>query len=95
MRAIGMSNHQLVKMVKSEAIMYSVAGSIVGCIVGLPLHKQLFEDMITSRWGDPWQLPFRALGIIVAIVIITSIFAVHDPAKRIHNMSIVDTINAQ
>lgn len=95
MRAIGMSNRQLVKMVKSEAVMYSVAGSIVGCIAGLPLHKLLFEKMITSHWGDPWQLPFGALGMIVAIVIITSIFAVHGPAKRIHNMSIVDTINAQ
>ncbi|QAT39161.1 ABC transporter permease [Clostridium sp. JN-9] len=95
MRAIGMSNQQLVKMVKSETIMYSAVGSIAGCIVGLPLHKLLFEKMITSHWGDPWQLPLGALAMIVAIVIITSIFAVHGPAKRIHNMSIVDTINAQ
>lgn len=95
MRAIGMSNQQLVKMVKSETIMYSAVGSIVGCIVGLPLHKLLFEEMITSYWGDPWQIPLGALGMIVAIVIISSIFAVHGPAKRIYNMSIVDTINAQ
>ncbi len=95
MRAIGMSDHQLVKMVTAEAVTYSVAGSIVGCVLGLPLHKLLFEQMIASRWGDLWNLPFGALGMIVAIVIITSIFAVHDPAKRIHNMSIVDTINAQ
>ncbi len=51
--------------------------------------------MITSHWGEPWQLPLEALGIIVAVVIITSIIAVRGPAKRIHNMSIVDTINAQ
>lgn len=51
--------------------------------------------MITSRWGDPWRLPLGVLGIIVAIVIITSILAVHSPAKRIHNLSIIDTINAQ
>jgi putative ABC transport system permease protein len=95
MRAIGMSNKQLVKMVKSETIMYSAVGSIVGCIVGLPLHKLLFKEMITSYWGDPWQIPLGALGVIVAIVIISSIFAVHGPAKRIYNMSIVDTINAQ
>ena len=95
MRAIGMSDRQLVKMVTAEAVTYSVAGSVVGCILGLPLHKLLFEKMITSRWGDLWQLPFGALGMIVAIVIITSIFAVHGPAKRIHNVSIVDTINAR
>lgn len=94
MRAIGMSDRQLVRMVTAEAVTYSVAGSVVGCILGLPLHRMLFEKIITSRWGDSWQLPLGALGIIVAIVIITSIIAVHGPAKRIHNMSIVDTINA-
>mgnify|MGYP000846740248 CR=1 FL=1 len=49
MRAIGMSDRQLVKMVTAEAVTYSVAGSVVGCILGLPLHKLLFEKMITSR----------------------------------------------
>jgi putative ABC transport system permease protein len=95
MRAVGMSDGQLVNMVRAEAIIYSAAGSIVGCIVGLPLHKQIFEGMITSHWGEPWQLPLTALGIIVAVVIAASILAVRGPAKRIHNMSIVDTINAQ
>ena len=95
MRAIGMSDHQLVKMVTAEAVTYSVAGSATGCILGLPLHKLLFEAMITSHWGTLWQLPFGALGMIVAIVIITSLLAVRGPAKQIFNMSIVDTINAQ
>lgn len=95
MRAIGMSDRQLVKMVAAEAVTYSAAGSAAGCILGLPLHKFLFEEMITAHWGDLWQLPLGALGMIVAIVMITSIFAVSGPARRIHNMSIVDTINAQ
>ncbi|OZI10686.1 ABC transporter permease [Bacillaceae bacterium SAS-127] len=94
MRAIGMSDHQLVKMVMAEAATYAVSGSIVGCMIGLPLHKFLFEKMITSRWGDPWSIPFGVIGIIVSIVIIAAILAVHSPAKRIHNMSIVDAINA-
>ncbi|MCX8132319.1 MAG: ABC transporter permease [Clostridia bacterium] len=95
MRAIGMSNRQLIKMVTAEAAAYSISGSIVGCVVGLPLHKLLFEKMITSRWGDPWYIPFDVIGIMVAIVILTSVLAVQGPAKRIHNMSIVDTISAQ
>ncbi len=95
MRAIGMSDHQLVKMVAAEAVTYSVIGSLVGCILGLPLHNFLFEQMITSHWGDLWYLPLGPLGVIVAIVLITSILAVHNPAKRIHNLSIVDTISAQ
>ena len=95
MRAVGMSDHQLVKMITAEAVTYSVAGSIAGCLIGLPLHKMLFEKMVTSHWGDPWQLPLGMLGIIVAVVIVSSILAVYSPAKRIHKMSIVDTISAQ
>lgn len=95
MRAIGMSGHQLIKMITAEAVTYSVAGSIVGCFIGLPLHKILFEKMVTAHWGDPWQLPLGMLALIVAAVMISSILAVHGPAKRIHKMSIVDTISAQ
>lgn len=95
MRAIGMNGHQLIKMITAEAVTYSVAGSIVGCLIGLPLHKMLFEQMVTAHWGDPWQLPLGMLAIIVAVVIISSVLAVHGPTKRIHKMSIVDTISAQ
>lgn len=94
MRAIGMSGRQLIKMVASEALTYSIVGSIVGCIIGLPMHKDLFEKMVTSHWGDPWQLPLGMLGIIVAVVIISSVFAVYGPSKRIRDMSIADTISA-
>lgn len=93
MRATGMSDHQLVKMVTAEAATYAISGSIVGCVIGLPLHKLLFEKMITFHWGDSWSIPFDVIGIIVAIVIIAAILAVHGPVKRIHNRSIVDTIS--
>lgn len=95
MRAIGMSSGQLVKMVTAEAAIYATAGSVAGCIIGLPLHKHLFQSMVTSRWGEPWQIPLGALGIILALVILTALLAVRGPARRIHNLSIVDTINAQ
>ena len=95
MRAIGMSIHQLMKMIAAEAVTYSVIGSVVGCCIGLPLHKMLFEKMVTSYWGDVWQLPLGRLGIIVLIVVVSSVIAVHGPAKRIRTMSIVDTISAQ
>lgn len=68
---------------------------LIGYLIGLPLHKMLFEQMVTAHWGDPWQLPLGMLAIIVAVVMISSILAVHGPAKQIHKMSIVDAISAQ
>ena len=95
MRAIGMSTRQLVKMVTAEAATYSLVGSLVGCLIGLPIHKYLFEHMVTGRWGDPWNVPIPILAIIVSLVIATAIAAVRGPSRRIHNMSIIDTISAQ
>lgn len=94
LRAIGMSSRQLVLMVTAEAASYAVCGSITGCAVGLPLHKYLYETMVTAQWGEPWTLPIHALSAIVLIVLVTAIIAVLGPVRRIHAMSIVDTINA-
>ena len=49
LRAIGMSSRQLVLMVTAEAASYAVCGSITGCAVGLPLHKYLYETMVTAQ----------------------------------------------
>lgn len=95
MRAIGMSNHQMLRMIISEAAAYAVTGSIMGCILGVPLHMVIFLSLITTFWGIPWSFPFMGLGIIVGIVLITTFIAVRGPSKRIRNLSIVDTINAQ
>lgn len=95
MRAIGMSSRQLVNMITAEALTYSIAGSVVGCLIGFPLNKILFEKMVTAHWGDVWQVPIGMMAVIVSIVSISSIIAVYSPAKRIRKMSIVDTISAQ
>lgn len=95
MRAIGMSDRQLVKMIVSEAITYAISGIVVGCIVGLPLHWVIFVSLITNFWGIAWSVPFVALGLIICIVLITTLFAVRGPAKRLYTMSIVENISAQ
>lgn len=94
MRAIGMSNRQLIKMVTAEAAAYSIAGSIVGCMIGLCINRYLFVQMVSSRWGDPWRVPVLIIGIIVGLVIVTAFIAVRNPARRIRELSIVDTISA-
>lgn len=95
MRAIGMSTRQLVRMLMAEALTYACAGCIVGCLVGVPANKLLFANLVTSHWGTPWTVPYGRIFTIVLLVVASSAAAVYGPAKRIHEMSIVDTINAQ
>lgn len=93
MRAIGMSIKQLKKMITTEAVTYAVCGCIVGCIIGLPVHKLLFDKLVTAHWGDLWTLPIAAVTVIALLTVLTSVAAVYSPSRRIKNMSITDTIN--
>ena len=95
MRAVGMSDKQLKRMVTTEASVYAITGSIIGGVWGLLLHRLFFGLMITSNWGTPWQPPVVVLAITVAIVIFTTFVAVISPIRKIENMSIVNVVNAQ
>lgn len=94
MRAVGMEHLQLLKMITAEAFSYSIGGCILGCLIGLPMHRLIFEQMITLRWGDSWQLPYGILAVIIILVLFSTLLAVIGPARRIKNMSIVDTISS-
>lgn len=93
MRAVGMSIKQLTKMITAEAVTYAACGCIIGCVIGLPIHKFLYDKLITSHWGDVWAVPFSAIAVIVALIFLTTITAVYAPSKRIESMAITDTIN--
>ncbi len=95
MRAIGMSDRQLVKMIIAEAGTYATNGVIWGCIVGLPMHWVIYVSLITNIWRTAWNVPFIPLIFIIAIVLLTSLLAVREPAKRLQRMSIVENISAQ
>ena len=94
-RAIGLSTRQLSKMVIAEAASYAASGIIAGSVVGMLSNRLLFGMLIGQKWGEAWGIPWSELGIILLIILLSIALAVHEPIKRIHNMSIVDTINSQ
>ncbi len=95
MRAIGMSSRQLVYMVSAEAVTYTLVSILLGCGAGLLVNRQLYIWLVTSRWGISWYVPFSAMGVIVLVMIFSTVLAILGPAGMIRKLSIVDTINAQ
>ena len=94
MRAVGMDERQMTKMIACEAFTYAVLGCVVGCAIGLPLSKSLYDFLIAGHFPSTvWQFPIISLGVILLFVSIAAIAAVYAPAKRIRNMSITATIN--
>lgn len=92
MRALGMDNGQLIKMITAEAVTYAALGSVIGLAAGLPLNRAFFEAMVTSHFGEPWAFPAGAVAVIIALVAVSCAAAVYTPSKRIKNMSVVAAI---
>lgn len=93
MRAIGMDDAQVRRMIAAEASAYGLAGLITGCLAGLPLYRYLYSMMITHYFGISWTIPWSCLFICLGLTLSSICFAVYSPAKRISHMSITATIN--
>ncbi|SHK27673.1 FtsX-like permease family protein [Anaerocolumna jejuensis DSM 15929] len=94
MRAVGMNEHQITKMIAAEAFTYSISGCIVGVVVGLFINKLLYDNLITAYFNyATWSIPIMHIIIVLLVVSITAIAAIYAPSKRIHNMAVTDVIN--
>lgn len=95
MRAVGMTTEQLTTMIISEGAVYIAGGIFFGLLIGLPVNYILYQSLITSHWGDPWNIPWNSLAVIVLLTLGSLLPAVAEPVKRIREMSVVDTIHEQ
>jgi len=95
MRAVGMGEDQLCKMIAAEAFTYAVLGCAAGCILGLPLNRAMFWFLIAEKWGTGWTIPINSLLLIVLLCLLSAAIAIRRPIKQINKMAIVDTIKFQ
>lgn len=94
MRAVGMDEHQITKMITAEAVTYAVLGCAIGCAVGLLISKLLYDTLIASHFSyATWSIPVTPLMLILLFVFVATIAAIYTPSKRIRNISVVETIN--
>ena len=93
MRAIGMDNRQICKMICAETLSYAISGMLTGGIVGLLLHKKFYQLIISSYFGDLWTVPVTELLIILLVVALASITSVVKPVRRILSKTVTETIS--
>lgn len=94
MRAAGMDGRQLTKMIAAEAFVYAFTGCVVGCVIGFPLHKLMYDTLVTTHFAYMiWSVPVQLMLIIVLFVFAAAAAAVWAPAKRMKRMEVTETIN--
>ena len=78
----------------AEALTYAFWGGGIGCAIGLPFSKMLYDFLISDHFPYAvWSLPVRSLVIILLFVAFAATLAAYAPAKRIRNTSVTETIN--
>lgn len=94
MRAVGMDERQITKMIAAEAFTYAVCGCAAGCAVGLLLSKVLYDLLITDHFPYAvWHLPAGPLAVILLFVVAAAFLAVYAPARRMRRISVTETIH--
>ena len=93
LRAIGMDDAQLKRMISAEAGTYAVSGLVVGIALGLVLNRKLYILLITHYFGAAWQVPWGCLAVIVVVVLVAVVLAVYTPVRRILMQPITATIS--
>ena len=93
LRAIGMDDAQLKRMISAEAGTYAVSGLVVGIALGLVLNRKLYILLITHYFGAAWQVPWGCLAVIVVVVLAAVVLAVYNPVRRILMQPITATIS--
>lgn len=94
MRAVGMDEHQITTMIFAESLTYAFWGFVIGCMIGLPFSKMLYNFLISTHFPYAvWNLPGRSLVVIFLFVSFAATLAAYAPAKRIRNITVTETIN--
>jgi putative ABC transport system permease protein len=93
MRAVGMSGTQLKKMVLTEAVIYSLTGSIAGCILGIVLQKALITNLL-SQYHITWKFPTIQIVLIFILILLLTVISVIGPLKRIKEKGISEVIGS-
>lgn len=93
MRAVGMSDKQLHKMIVSEAGTYGIAGCIAGVVLGAALQSFLVTTLLHGTHMT-WKFPTLQVIIIFILILIVILFSVIGPLKKIKSQGISETIGA-
>lgn len=93
MRAVGMSQKQLGRMIKAETLTYAFLGCLIGLVTGLILNKWLYGYLITSHYAYAiWHIPFTEIVVIGIFFVISFAAGIKSPLRRLNSMSITETI---
>lgn len=94
MRAVGMNDGSLKKMVAFESILHGAAAALIGSVVGTALSWLVYNSMVQVR-EFAWELPWQQILIAVAAAALVAVVSGFVPLKRINKGVIMEGIRGE
>ncbi|MFA9398128.1 MAG: FtsX-like permease family protein [Clostridiaceae bacterium] len=94
LKAIGLTQKGLKKMIVLEGLLYGIVGSVIGSIIGSGLSYLLFRNMYNIREMG-WSIPWDAILIAVLFSLIIGYLSVLSPLARVKKDNLIDTIREE
>ncbi|MEX1007880.1 MAG: FtsX-like permease family protein [Acidimicrobiia bacterium] len=93
LRAVGMTRAQVRTMIRDEAVIISIFGSLLGLVIGLAFGRALVSAV--SDEGITFVLPVTQLAIFVILAGVAGFLAGAWPARRAARHDVLDAIGAE
>ncbi len=95
LRAVGMSRRQLKRMVRTEAAIIAVFGTLIGLVIGIVFSIAL-TIAISADTPDlfTYKLPVVQLAVITIVAALAGVVAAWLPARRAAKLDVLDAISS-
>jgi putative ABC transport system permease protein len=92
MRALGLTRGQLRRMLLTEALFMALLAVVLGVGLGAMFGWVMVEAFVRSAGGGVISIPFREIGLFIAIGAIAALLAAVLPARRAAQVSVVGAL---
>jgi putative ABC transport system permease protein len=93
LRAVGMSRVQLKRMVRGEAVVVAVFGSLLGLVIGIVFGAAIIQAL--SSEGIIFTLPVGLLVVFVVLSGLAGLLAGSPPARRAAHLDVLRAVSTE
>jgi putative ABC transport system permease protein len=95
LKAVGMTQNGVKRMVSMEALFYGIIASIYGGIIGTGLSYLLYRFVTQGIQDFPWTIPWSSILVSTAGATFIALISGFFPLRRINNSNIVDNMRME
>ncbi|MEG0856173.1 MAG: ABC transporter permease, partial [Terrisporobacter sp.] len=93
LRAIGITDKDLRKMITYEGLFYGVLSSLIVVVISLLMQIRMYKTFGFEAYGMDFEINYMLYILIVLANIIVGLSATYLPARKIKESNIVEAIN--